>query len=229
MPSVRTRGCDTACPRPRNRTPQASDCGQHDTRYRVNAHALHVSVRSILVMTLLAYAACGSLPSSFSRASPTIQIGQQVTSAMQRTLPYIVGPAIEFHVHGPLGLMAEALYTRAVYDYRWFTFISPSSGVESVDEKHAVSRWEFPILLKYQARARHLGRPFVTAGMSIQYSRNYNAGSLLAHQGILGGVLFVPWLRPSSRSTAAGPTVGVGWSSHVSRLRPSIEFATRAG
>ncbi len=151
-------------------------------------------------------------------------VGEQATSATQRTLPYIVGPAIEVHVHGPFGLMAEALYTRAVYDYRWFVSISPSSGVASIDEKHAVSRWEFPILLKCQTRALHIGGAFVTAGVSIQYSRNYNTGSLLAHRGVAGGVFLVPWLRPSSRSTVAGPTVGVGWSSHVSRLRPSVEF-----
>ncbi len=121
--------------------------------------------------------------------------------------------------------MVEALYTRADYDYRWFIFFSPSSGVQSIDEKHAASRWDFPLLLKYQMTTKHSLRPFVTAGLSIQYSRNYTVGGLLAAKGVAGGVFLSPYSGgPSSKSATFGPTVGAGFTVGRSHFRPSLEF-----
>jgi len=54
------------------------------------------------------------------------------------------------------------------------------------DAKHAVSRWEFPILVKYGAGEGHVLRPFVAGGASIQYRRDRVAQSLIGQTGAAG-------------------------------------------
>lgn len=143
-------------------------------------------------------------------------------SATQRTVPYVVGPALEIHLIGPFRLTAEGLYSRVDYDYTSKEF-TPSSGIHFYQAKHAVSQWEFPLLVKYRMRAHRL-YPFVAGGASVRYSRDYTVA------GFLGGEFdpFFPVINafsggPSARYTVAGPTFAAGASFGASRVRPSLE------
>ena len=143
-------------------------------------------------------------------------------SANERTVPYVIGPAIEIRVRGPFRVNVEGLYSRAIYEY--ISEIARPDGSEQgvVAAKHAVSRWDFPFLLKYTVPRWHGLYPFVAAGASIQYSRDYTVSRL-------GGDLFSRRISvlsggPSTRSTIVGPTFGAGVSFGASRMRPSLEF-----
>src|SRR5260370_11815753 len=70
--------------------------------------------------------------------------------------PYIVGPAIQIHLWRPLYLDAEGSYSRPDYSVKSGVFV-----------KHAVDRWEIPILLKAKFNSQHFVRPFVAAGVSL--------------------------------------------------------------
>ena len=122
----------------------------------------------------------------------------------------------------PFRLTAEGLYSRVDYDYTSKEF-TPSSGIHSYQAKHAVSQWEFPLLVKYRMRAYRL-YPFVAGGASVRYSRDYTIG------GLLGGEFdpFFPVTNAfsggrSARYTVAGPTFAAGVGFGASRVRPSLE------
>lgn len=94
-----------------------------------------------------------------------------------------------------------------------------------IQTKHSVSRWEFPVLLKYQLPVRRVVHPFVAAGVSIRYSRNEDlGGSQASRPSGLIPIFFT--FRGSSPvgSTDGGPTIGAGVSFGAARLRPSVEF-----
>jgi hypothetical protein len=90
----------------------------------------------------------------------------------QRTLPYLVGPALQIHLWRFLYLHAQALYGRA--DYIGVHSYVSGSGVSiqsiSIVEKHGIDRWEIPILLKFALPSWHFVRPFVAAGVSFEHS-----------------------------------------------------------
>ena len=77
--------------------------------------------------------------------------------------------------------------------------------------------------LKYYTHAWHNLHPFVAAGVSTQYSRNYEGRGLQAQlEEIL--ILSTRSSGPSARSAVVGPAFAVGSSFGARRLRPSIEF-----
>jgi len=150
-----------------------------------------------------------------------------------RTLPYVVGPALEVRVIAGLSVTAEAFYSRA--DYNHTSFISQlSAGFLDSREKHAIDRWEAPLLLKYSLKMGRL-TPFISAGASIQYDRDSRVRAVYTQYcfvctGFLG---LQPGVRkitldtssgPPVYSLAAGPTAGIGASFDTGRrVRPSIE------
>src|SRR5579859_6166585 len=88
---------------------------------------------------------------------------------VQRTLPYVVGPAIQIRLWRFLYLDAQGLYSRA--DYIGVNSFVSGSGVSiqkiGIVEKHGIDRWEIPILFKFRLPSWHLVRPFVAAGVSL--------------------------------------------------------------
>jgi hypothetical protein len=144
-----------------------------------------------------------------------------------RTLPYVLGPALEVRIIGGLSVTAEAFYSRA--DYNHISTYSVEDAEVSVSEaKHAVGRWEAPLLLKYSYKMRHL-TPFISAGASLQYDRDASVRSLLAMDELF---LMPPALQftlqttsgPPTGSLVAGPTAGLGASFSAGKVRPSVEF-----
>ena len=132
----------------------------------------------------------------------------------QRTLPYIIGPAIQIHLWRFLYLDAQGLYSRADYIHTR-SFRDSSGGVSfySVFKyKEGVDRWEIPILLKAQLSSWHSVHPFVAAGVSLQHSQMF----LLPLPGI-------DVTRGSFSNSAIGPTFALGASLSTRWIRPSIE------
>lgn len=149
-----------------------------------------------------------------------------------RSLPYVFGPALEVRIVGGLSATAEAFYARADYDHT--SFISQlSAGFLDSEEKHAVDRWEAPLLLKYSFKMRGL-TPFISAGASLQYDRESRVQALYAQycftctgrNGFEPGVSKITLDHtsgPPIGSLVTGPTAGAGASFNVGRIRPSIE------
>jgi hypothetical protein len=84
--------------------------------------------------------------------------------------PYTLGPMVEARLPLRLSLEFDALYKH--FDYDHDTLIeSESNGnviYSSQYQKVAVSRWEFPLLLKYRPWKQRPS-PFIAAGPSINY------------------------------------------------------------
>jgi Outer membrane protein beta-barrel domain len=151
--------------------------------------------------------------------NPSGQFGKCGECATERTLPYVVGPALEMHLRGAFSLGLEALYSRADYnDTRSILF--PNFGyIDSTDQKHLVDRWEIPILLKVAIKPWREVRPFIAGGVSFQYNQDRTASgaSFDIHD------LHDPYKTHNS-STALGSTFGVGASFGSGRIRPSLEL-----
>ena len=151
-----------------------------------------------------------------------------------RNLRYVGGPAVEVRIVGPLSVTAEGFYSRADYDHT--SVVSDlSAGYVLFEEKHAVDRWEAPLMLKYAFKV-HRFTPFVAAGASIGYDRDRRVRSFGARycftctgiNSFQAGVVN-PVLDTQSSLEAgfldAGATVGAGTSLEVGgRIRPSIEI-----
>jgi hypothetical protein len=147
-----------------------------------------------------------------------------------RTVPYILGPALEVRIVGELSFTAEAFYSLADYDHT-FEQDDLSAGYLGFQEKHSVDRWEAPLLLKYSLKMRRL-TPFISAGASIQYDRDSRVGAVdeaycfTCFKNLQAGVYKVVLDNRSvlqAESLVVGPTAGVGASIRVGRVRPSIE------
>lgn len=151
-----------------------------------------------------------------------------------RTVPYVVGPALEVRITGGLSVTAEAFYSRADYDHT--SVVSKlSAGLLDSEEKHAVDRWEAPFLLKYSFNMRRL-TPFISAGASVQYDRESRVRAVYkrycnACTGFLGlqpGVYSITLDTTSilqGVSLISGPTAGIGTGFRVGqRIHPSIEI-----
>jgi hypothetical protein len=145
--------------------------------------------------------------------------------ATQRTLPYVIAPAVEIRLVRLYSVSAEAVYTRADYNHTSSSFSTSSTSL-LLDTKDTVDRWEFPFLLKMEVGARRRFHPFVGVGATVQYARDSRARTIVATKGFGGSVVYMPPgpVMPTVASTVAGPTAAVGTAFGAGRLRPSIEF-----
>lgn len=130
--------------------------------------------------------------------------------ATERTLPYVIGPAIQVHLWRMFYLDAEGLYSRVDYTH---TSSGTSFGSSTFSEyKKAVDRWEVPIVLKVQLNSWRVVHPYVAAGVSLEHSQEF-------FQPLPGPSVFGTF-GPNS---AIGSTVALGASFGAGRVRPSIE------
>jgi hypothetical protein len=130
----------------------------------------------------------------------------------QRTLPYVVGPAIQIHVWRFLFLDAQGLYSRADYIHT-SSGLAFSGGVGYLflnQYKMGVDRWEIPILLKFSLPSWRFTHPFVAAGVSLQHTEGKDLPGFNSSGGYLS-------------SSALGPTVALGAGFGSRWIRPSIE------
>ena len=87
----------------------------------------------------------------------------RVTSAPRR---YTIGPYLEFHIHGPVGIETGALYKRFGFDTTSTYFGSPVTGRTA--STTTGNSWEFPILAKVHVRFLSRFNGFLSAGPSIR-------------------------------------------------------------
>ena len=161
--------------------------------------------------------------------NPSVSIlGKCGECASQRTVPYVVGPAVEIRLQGGFSLSAEALYSRADYNHTSLVDFSVSSFRTQVEDvKHAVDRWEFPVLLKYTANARHALHPFIAAGVSTQRNRDRELSHTMFTRFDVAPIFLSiePFpLAADADSTLVGPTLAAGVGFGARRMHPSVEF-----
>ena len=89
----------------------------------------------------------------------------EVSSAPRR---YTVGPYLEFHVHGPVGIETGALYKRFGFDSASTTSSFGGPVIQKIVSTTTGNSWEFPILAKVHLRFLPGLNGFVTAGPSIR-------------------------------------------------------------
>jgi hypothetical protein len=89
----------------------------------------------------------------------------QVTSAPRR---YTVGPYVEVHVHGPVGIETGALYKRFGFDTVSTSSFPLGPTVEKIVSTTTGNSWEFPILAKVHLRFLPGLNGFLSAGPSIR-------------------------------------------------------------
>jgi len=145
--------------------------------------------------------------------------------ASERTVPYVVGPAVEISIAGPYSVTAEALYSRADFNHTSSTF-SASGSSHLDDRKKTVDRWEFPLMLKLSIAGWHAIHPFVAVGGSAQYNREKTVQWLSGSHDLFRGTLIVNSNGPAPQVTAVvfGPTVAAGARIGRRRLGPTVEF-----
>ena len=122
----------------------------------------------------------------------------------------IVGPSIEFDLHGPLSLEADALYRKITGRELYRSDAAPRFIGPSLTDRTFIWRtWEFPIFLKYRFA---IGRthPFIGAGPSFRRPQSLTtpspygavaAAGIEAHfhrLGIAPSVRFTRWGRDNS-------------------------------
>ena len=145
--------------------------------------------------------------------------------ASQRTVPYMIGPAVEISIVGPYSVSAEALYSRADFNHTSSTFsVSGSSFLD--DRKKTVDRWEFPLMLKLSIGGWHAIHPFIAVGGSAQYNREKTVQWLSGSHCPCSGTLLVNSnvASPSISAAVFGPTVSAGARIGRRRLGPTVEF-----
>jgi hypothetical protein len=196
----------------------------------ISAQVLSVGARGGLPLTdAMAVNASQIIPGPIISSLPSF--GTCFECANERTLPYIIGPAVEARLKGAFSLDVEALYSRVDYNHTSASLFGtgPILIANFTATKHIIDRWEFPVLLKYTIHTGHRLRPFADAGISIQYNRERQAEGLA---GAASGLVFEPLnvsLMPSessvvNRSVIEGATVGIGASYGSRRVRPTLEF-----
>jgi hypothetical protein len=143
----------------------------------------------------------------------------------ERTVSYVIGPAIEIRIAGPYSVSAEALYSRADYNHTSSSFSASGSSFLQ-DAKNTVNRWEFPLIMKFKISRWRLLRPFVGLGASAQYNRASTVQWLVGSHSLFGGtsVQVSNVTAPPVHSVVAGPTVAVGTRIGGRRLSPMVEF-----
>lgn len=145
--------------------------------------------------------------------------------ASERTVPYIIGPAVEISIAGPYSVSAEALYSRADFNHTSATF-SASGSSNLQDRKNTVDRWEFPLMLKFGIGGWRAIHPFVGVGASAQYNREKTVHWLSGSHSLFSGTLVVNSnvAAPTVNAMVFGPTVAVGARIGKRRLGPIVEF-----
>jgi len=88
-----------------------------------------------------------------------------------RAKRYTVGPAIEVSLPFRLAVEFDALYERLDYNFN-SRMRAASFGTFHEEQHNIVSRWEFPLLLKYRVRAFRSRTPYVSAGLNTNYIVN---------------------------------------------------------
>jgi len=126
-------------------------------------HWILVLIVRVLSSSLLACAhvALGGPVSAGLRAGLPLNQALHAESPWYRRLstPYVLGPAIELELAGPLALEVDALHRRL--GYQWPAQGNSASGPTFTARS---SRWEIPCLIKY--RWRSLLGPFLAAGVA---------------------------------------------------------------
>ena len=159
-----------------------------------------------------------------TRPPPFGYLQSPYQSAVERTVPYTVGPTLEVRLPARFQLEADALYSRAIYDYTAILTLSPSRGSKLIDEKHVVGLWGFPILLKYRPIKRSDVRPFLAGGATIEYNRDTAAQGLTGVAAPAGMPCVSPIHSFTQTSTVVGPTIAAGLEFGLWRLRVSSEI-----
>jgi hypothetical protein len=171
---------------------------------------------------LLRVGVAGGLPLTDvfnARTDPNQPVFQYLASpfqsATQRTVPYIVGPAVEVRLTSRFGIEVDALYSRGTYNYTEIFTRSPSLGSALQETKHAANLWDFPVLLKYRTSVRPGLRPFVGAGISVQYATDGVVESLFGTAGPVGRPFIFPgsgMAQPAAQHQPARPLLAVSSS-----------------
>jgi hypothetical protein len=145
--------------------------------------------------------------------------------ASERTVPYVIGPAVEISIAGPYSVSAEALYSRADFNHTSSTFSASGSSFLD-DRKKTVDRWEFPLMLKFGIGRWRAIHPFVGMGASAQYNREKTVHWLLGSHGLFSGTVILNSnvAAPPVSTVVFGPTVAAGARIGRRRLGPTIEF-----
>jgi len=148
------------------------------------------------------------------------------SGATERTVPYTIGPAIEVRLAKHIKAEADALYSRAVYDWTDIITFGLSAGTHYYGLKNAVDRVQIPVLVKYEfGKAR--ARPFAGAGVSLLYSRDRVVQGVLGSQTNVSPPNFGQAQQsnyPVESSIVAGPTATAGAVTTIRRVRLSAEI-----
>lgn len=204
-------------------------------------HLVGIPVALLLFSTtcasaqLLRVGVAGGLPLTDvfnARTDPNQPVFQYLASpfqsATQRTVPYIVGPAVEVRLTSRFGIEVDALYSRGTYNYTEIFTRSPSLGSALQETKHAANLWDFPVLLKYRTSVRPGLRPFVGAGISVQYATDGVVESLFGTAGPVGRPFYFSGQRDGSTSgsTSTGATAVGGLEFGFGRMRisPQVRY-----
>ena len=145
--------------------------------------------------------------------------------ASERTVPYVVGPAIEISIAGPYSVSAEALYSRADFNHTSTTFSASGASVLD-DRKKIVDRWEFPLMLKFNIGGWRAIHPFVGVGASAQYNREKTVQWLVGSHSLFSGTLVSKSniAAPQVSAVVFGPTVAAGARIGRRPFGPTLEF-----
>ena len=145
------------------------------------------------------------------------------------SIPFVVGPSIEFHVRGSFSIETDALYERAGSSTAGSTSVGVNFATYTAQWRGNV--WEFPALGKYYLHTRTKWKPFVGAGVgarwltreeevaslasgsnltqsaNLKYSGSRVAGGLIAAGGIRFRTGRLAWLPEFRYSRWGGPGV----------------------
>ena len=161
--------------------------------------------------------------SSSSSISPSSSSLDRYNSVTKRLL---IGPTFRVELQRGVGFEFDALYQRLNYDHATSTFSPSASYLNQSFEQTAGNRWQFPLLLQYQATVSKTG-VFVEGGPSIS--------SITSSRGTLRSSTALSLTSASSSvstitgrgGTLAGTTTGAGLDLHLSRwhLRPEFRYS----
>jgi hypothetical protein len=106
--------------------------------------------------------------------------------AAQRTVPYVVGPAMTVRLTPVFSVGVEALYSHAAYNHTSSTFSASGTSILQ-DTKNVVSRWELPLIVTRNFGRNRFVRPMLGLGLNTQYSRSETKQALVGSHSLFGG------------------------------------------
>ena len=149
-------------------------------------------------------------------------------SAIQRTVPYTIGPAVEIRLWHQIRAEVDGLYSRAAYDDTSIGFDKFISASVFEALKHTVDQVEIPVLVKYEFGESHKFYPFVGAGGSILYSHDRVAKGVVdastPGEPATPPYLFNPSWVKALQVVKGGPTFAAGAMISIRGLRISAEI-----